>query len=117
MNAHILKAHDRTQARQAQRNDRLDRWRIDMRVAFRALRRTPAFTIATVAILALSIGAATAIATVYKMVLVDQLPVEQVATVRRRAFLLRASAGHGGAWAGQARTGQEIAQDFSSASE
>jgi len=55
--------------------ERLDRWRNDVRVAVRSLRRTPTFTISTVAILALSIGAATAIFTVYKTVLVDELPV------------------------------------------
>lgn len=52
-----------------------DRWLNEARVSIRALRRTPAFTIATIAILALSIGAATAIFTVYKLVLVDRLPV------------------------------------------
>jgi len=50
-------------------------WRNDFRAAVRALRRTPAFTISTVAILALSIGAATAIFSIYKIVLVDRLPV------------------------------------------
>jgi predicted permease len=56
-------------------NEWLDRWRNDLRVAVRALRRTPTFTISTVAILALTIGSATAIFTVYKVVLVDRLPV------------------------------------------
>ena len=48
---------------------------MEVRTALRALRRTPTFTISTVAILALSIGAATAIFTVYKIVLIDRLPV------------------------------------------
>src|SRR5690348_9791251 len=48
---------------------------MDLRVALRALRRTPTFAISTIAILALSIGAATAIFTIYKVVLVDRLPV------------------------------------------
>ena len=71
----MLKAHDRRRLQRARWNERVDRWRNDLRVALRVLRRTPAFTISTIAILALSIGAATAIFTVYKIVLVDQLPV------------------------------------------
>ncbi|HEY2897151.1 MAG TPA: ABC transporter permease, partial [Gemmatimonadaceae bacterium] len=71
----MLKAHDRRLAQRARWNEQQDRWRNDLRVAVRVLRRTPSFTISTVAILALSIGAATAIFTVYKIVLVDRLPV------------------------------------------
>jgi putative ABC transport system permease protein len=51
------------------------RMNTDFRVAMRGLRRTPAFTIATIAILAVGIGTAAAVSTVYKIVLVDRLPV------------------------------------------
>jgi len=47
----------------------------DLRVAIRGLRRTPTFTIATVALLAVGIGTAAAVSTVYKIVLLDRLPV------------------------------------------
>jgi predicted permease len=47
----------------------------DVRVALRSLRRTPTFTVATVAILALGIGTTAAVSTVYKIVLIDRLPV------------------------------------------
>src|SRR5262245_46158361 len=50
-------------------------WRTDLRVALRSLRRAPTFSIGTVSILALGIGTATAMFTVYKVVLVDRLPV------------------------------------------
>ena len=49
--------------------------RRDARVALRSLRRTPAFAIATVAILALGIGLSTAMFSVYKSVIADRLPV------------------------------------------
>ena len=47
----------------------------DIRYAVRSLRRTPAFTIAVLLILALSIGMAAAMFTVFKTVLVDRLPI------------------------------------------
>jgi predicted permease len=53
----------------------LDRLRLDVTVALRALRRTPAFTAAMIAVLGLGIGVSTAMFTVYKTVLVEQLPV------------------------------------------
>src|SRR4051812_14947846 len=47
----------------------------DIRHALRSLRRTPGFTIAALLILALAIGMATAMFTVFKTVLVDRLPI------------------------------------------
>ncbi len=47
----------------------------DLRLAVRSLWRTPGFTIAVVLILALGIGMATAMFTVFKTVLVDRLPI------------------------------------------
>ena len=49
-------------------------WR-DVRHAVRSLRRTPGFTIAVLALLALGIGMSTAMFTVYKTVIVDRLPI------------------------------------------
>jgi putative ABC transport system permease protein len=49
--------------------------RRDVRIAFRSLRRTPGFAIATVAILALAIGLSTAMLSIYKSVIADRLPV------------------------------------------
>jgi len=47
----------------------------DVRHAVRSLRRTPGFTLAVLAILALGIGMSTAMFTVFKTVLVDRLPI------------------------------------------
>ncbi|HEX4682046.1 MAG TPA: ADOP family duplicated permease [Gemmatimonadaceae bacterium] len=47
----------------------------DLRLALRSLRRSPTFTTATIAILALGIGMSTAMFTIYKTVLIDRLPV------------------------------------------
>jgi putative ABC transport system permease protein len=47
----------------------------DVRHAVRSLKRTPGFTIAVLAILALGIGMSTAMFTVFKTVLVDRLPI------------------------------------------
>ena len=47
----------------------------DVRHAVRSLRRTPGFTIAVLALLALGIGMSTAMFTVFKTVLVDRLPI------------------------------------------
>jgi hypothetical protein len=52
-----------------------DRFRRDLALAIRALRRTPGFTVAVVAILGLGIGMSTATFTVYRSVLVTRLPV------------------------------------------
>src|SRR5947208_13407087 len=49
----------------------------DLRLALRSLRRTPAFTITAVLILGLSIGMATAMYTVFRAVLLTQLPVRE----------------------------------------
>src|SRR5579862_8438763 len=47
----------------------------DLRVALRGLRRTPMFPTAVLLILALGIGSATAMFTVFKTVLIDRLPI------------------------------------------
>ena len=47
----------------------------DVRHAARSLKRTPGFTIAVLALLALGIGMSTAMFTVFKTVLVDRLPI------------------------------------------
>ena len=49
----------------------MERIKADVRLALRGLRRSPAFTMTTIAILALGIGTSTAMFTVYKTVLVD----------------------------------------------
>ena len=46
-----------------------------VRIAFRGLRRTPAFTAAAILILGLGIGTAVAMFTVFRAVLIDRLPV------------------------------------------
>jgi putative ABC transport system permease protein len=51
------------------------RLRGDLVVALRSLRRSPAFTIATIVILALGIGMSAAMFTIYKGLLVDRLPI------------------------------------------
>src|SRR5665213_3361591 len=56
-------------------NRTLERLRRDLVLAARALRRTPGFTIAAIAILGLGIGMSTAMFTVYRSVLVERLPV------------------------------------------
>jgi len=53
----------------------MDRLRQDLRVALRGFRRTPSFTITAIAILAIGIGMAVAMFTVYDAVLVHNLPV------------------------------------------
>ena len=53
----------------------MDRLRQDLRVALRGFRRTPSFTITAIAILAISIGMAVAMFTVYDAVIVRNLPV------------------------------------------
>jgi len=68
-------AHDRARERRTQWAERADRMKTDFRVAIRGLRRTPTFTIATVALLAVGIGTAAAVSTMYRIVLVDRLPV------------------------------------------
>lgn len=68
-------AHDRAKGRRLDWSDRIARLRADVRVAVRSLRRTPTFTIATTAILALAIGTTSAMFTIYRIVIADQLPV------------------------------------------
>ena len=54
---------------------RLDRLRRDVLVAARAIRRSPTFAVATIAILGLGVGASAAMFVIYKTVLADRLPV------------------------------------------
>lgn len=54
----------------------MDAFVLDLRFALRALRRSPAFTITSVLILALAIGMATAMFTVFDAVLLKPLPVQ-----------------------------------------
>src|ERR1043166_6086988 len=49
----------------------------DARLAIRALRRAPTFTTASVLIVGLAIGTSTAMFTVFRAVLIEQLPVSQ----------------------------------------
>ena len=55
----------------------MERLRADLRVAVRSLKRSPGFVAATSAILAIGIGMAAAMYTVYHTVLVARLPVEE----------------------------------------
>jgi len=55
----------------------IDRVHGDLRQAVRGLRHQPAFTVTSVAVLALGIGAATAVATAFQAVVLKQLPVRQ----------------------------------------
>jgi ABC-type antimicrobial peptide transport system, permease component len=70
-----LKAHDRSRVRRSAWADTIPAlWR-DIRLALRSLRRSPTFTAATIAILAIAIGMSTAMSTIFKTVLIDRLPV------------------------------------------
>ena len=53
----------------------------ELRLALRGLRRTPTFTLTAVAILGVGIGAAVAMSTVFRAVLVERLPVNDPAHV------------------------------------
>ncbi len=55
--------------------EQLGKLRHDLAVALRTLRRAPTFAAAAIAILALGVGASTAMFVIYKSVLVDELPV------------------------------------------
>jgi hypothetical protein len=55
----------------------VDRLRQDIRIALRGFRRTPSFTITAIVILAVGIGMAVAMFTVYDAVLVHNLPVRE----------------------------------------
>ncbi len=54
----------------------MDRLAQDLRIALRALRRTPTFTIAVVLILGLGIGMSVAMFTTFRTILVRRLPVQ-----------------------------------------
>src|SRR3954468_24965873 len=53
----------------------MDSLRQDVRFALRSLRRSPAFTVTAIAILAIGIGMSVAMFTVFRMVLVAKLPI------------------------------------------
>lgn len=72
-----LKAHDRLRVRQASWRIAMDRFLVDLRTALRSLRRSPGFVATATAVLAIGIGMASAMFTVFKTVLVDQLPVAE----------------------------------------
>src|SRR5689334_23777209 len=55
----------------------MDRLKQDIRIAVRGFRRTPSFTITAILILAVGIGTAVAMFTVYDAVLVRNLPVRE----------------------------------------
>src|SRR3954467_12263706 len=55
----------------------MDRLRQDIRIALRGFRRTPSFTITAILILAVGIGMAVAMFTVYDAVIVRNLPVRE----------------------------------------
>jgi len=55
----------------------LDLLRQDARMALRGLRRAPAFTLSAILILAIAIGMAAAMATIFDAVLRRRLPVQQ----------------------------------------
>lgn len=78
-------AIDRDRLQTMRRRDRFDTLRQDLRFAGRAFRRRPVFTLAAVAILALGIGANTAVFSIVQGVLLKGLPFENPA----RLVLLR----------------------------
>ena len=53
----------------------MQRFWAELRLAMRGLGRSPAFTVSTIAILALGIGMSTAMFTVYRTVLIDRFPI------------------------------------------
>jgi putative ABC transport system permease protein len=69
--------HATQQARQARRRSVMRGVGGDVRYALRTLARSPVFTASTIAVLALGIGMATAMISLYATVFVDRLPVAQ----------------------------------------
>lgn len=70
-----LRDHDRSRQRWQGRREVIAHLARDARVALRGLRRTPTFTVSAVLILAIGIGMAVAMFTVFRAVLVRPLPV------------------------------------------
>ena len=70
-----LKRHDRTRARRDDWRDVVERTWQNIRFALRSFRRTPTFFIAAVAILALGIGATSAVFSIATSVLIRDLPI------------------------------------------
>lgn len=70
-----LERHDQARLRAGTWGDTMDRIRQDCRLALRALRTAPTFTVSAVVILGVGIGMAVAMVTVFRSVLVERLPV------------------------------------------
>jgi predicted permease len=68
-------ATDRERERLTQRARLLDEWRLDLHLAIRLLRRSPLFALTVVLLLAVGIGASTAIFTLVDAILLRPLPV------------------------------------------
>lgn len=70
-----LERHDRARDRQRGIGERVAQLGRDVRIALRALRNAPTFTVTAVVILTVGIGMAVAMVTVFRAVLVERLPV------------------------------------------
>lgn len=70
-----LVTHDQARERRRERRERMAHWEQHVRLALRGVRRAPAFAASVVGILALGIGMAVAMATVFDAVLRRPLPV------------------------------------------
>ncbi len=93
----------------------VDELRADLVYAWRQLRRAPAFSLATASILALGIGASTALFSTVDAALLRLLPVERPEELRRLAWTAPRSgfcqSYNGDNWAGP--NGEEISTSFS----
>ncbi|MGH9411081.1 MAG: ADOP family duplicated permease [Vicinamibacterales bacterium] len=86
-----LETHDFARQRRANRREYVGQLLHDARVALRALRRTPAFTLTVLATLAIGIGANTSVFSVVSRELIDPLPYHDPG---RLVLLYAASAGN-----------------------